>query len=303
MRLILFIATILSAVTVAVLLLTLIDLDAVTYWAAGVQREIQNAMAGSLRAIRTGDKNALLALCSLTFGYGFVHAIGPGHGKFLLGTAAVSSRATIRRMSVLTLASSLAQSLTAVVIVWVGTSVITLTSASLIDTTEDFLVPASYGAIGLIGGILALRGAKKTWIALSHPEPTLEVCQDHGSAACGCGHSHGPSPDDVERLNGWKETIALVASIAIRPCTGALFLLVIAWRLEILPAGIIATFTMGLGTAAFNLLVAGSGVGGRTLLSSLSERSFGDRILFPAVQMSAGVLLAIVSFGMLSRYL
>ncbi|QCO56066.1 hypothetical protein EOK75_10175 [Pseudorhodobacter turbinis] len=296
MRLIHLALVLAGALVLAVLLMQVFDFTAVMRWAAQMQRDFQNAMAVSLRAIRAGDAAALLTLCGLTFGYGFVHAIGPGHGKFLLGAAAVSSRATIWRMAFLTLVSSLAQSLAAVLLVTGGIQLVSLTSASLIDITERLLAPISYGIIGLIGALLAVRGARAVW-------GVAYVEHDHGPEGCSCGHKHGPSMQEVDQAMTWREMLALIASIAIRPCTGALFLLVIAWRLQILPAGILATFAMGLGTAAFNMTVVGSGVGARVILSALGTRRGGGALFLPIAQITAGLLVAIVSIGMLRPYL
>lgn len=294
------------ALGAAILAAQMIDLAALTIWAAEQQRSIQNAMAGDLRAIGKGDGAALVTLCGLTFAYGFVHAVGPGHGKILLGAAAVSSRATLRRMAWLTLASSLAQSLSAVVLVVGGLQLVALTSGSAIDLAERYLAPLSYAAIGAIGLYLAVRGARSAWrvfAAIARPASRSGESHahhdHHHDDSCGCGHKHGPSAEDVSDLSNWKEAAALVASIAIRPCTGALFLLVIAWRFQILPAGILATFAMGLGTASFNILVAGSGVGGQTILSALGQRGREVALISPLVQMAAGFFVVIVSLTML----
>lgn len=302
MRLIWTAASIVCAGVLVAFLVGIVDLHALLYWAAGIQRDFQNAMAASLRAIRAGDPAALIGLCGLTFGYGFVHAIGPGHGKFLLGAAAISSDATLWKMSYLTLASSLGQSLSAILLVLGGIRLFSLTSASLIDTTEHLLAPASFAAIGMIGGVLALRGVRTIWRMLSISEPVAVTCENHGTHLCSCGHRHAPSPQEIDGLTTWREMAALVVSIAIRPCTGALFLLVIAWRLQILSAGIAATVTMGLGTAAFNLLVTWTGMGARLLFLTLGKHASGAALLSPIAQLTAGLLVATISLATLRTY-
>lgn len=292
MRLIFPIAVFVTSICIAAGVLFFVDTSALTYWAAQQQRTFQNAMAGSLRAIQAGDGWAVWSLCGLTFAYGFVHAIGPGHGKILLGGAAVASNSTLRRMVILTLVSSLGQSLTAIVIVVGGISLLSLSSADTVALSEQWLAPFSYAAIALIGVYLSARAGRQFWkMGHHHTEP------------CSCGHSHGPDIQQVDTLNNWREMVALVASIAIRPCTGALFLLVIAWRFQILPAAVLATFTMGLGTAAFNLLVAGAGVGLRGFFGAAERSTNAPRYLPVTLQMVGGVLVTILAVGMLLQVL
>ena len=57
----------------------------IQHWAAGEQRTFQNAMARALRGIQAGDPLAVWTLCGATAAYGFFHALGPGHGKVLIG--------------------------------------------------------------------------------------------------------------------------------------------------------------------------------------------------------------------------
>ncbi len=301
MRLIIPIGVFFVSISSIIAFVLLVDTSTLMYWAAQQQRSFQNAMAASLRAIQAGNGLALWSLCSLTFAYGFVHAIGPGHGKVLLGGAALSSQSTLRRMTILTLLSSLAQSLTAIIIVVGGTTLLSLSAADTVSLTEDWLAPISYAAIALIGLYLSIRAGWRFW---HFCQSTKHKSNDnHHKEGCGCGHQHGLDIQDVDALNSWREMAILVASIAIRPCTGALFLLVIAWRFQILPAGVLATFAMGLGTAAFNLIVAGSGVGLRGLVRVADRSSIGLRYLPAGLQLIGGLLIAILSVGMLLQTL
>ncbi|WP_121634186.1 nickel/cobalt transporter [Tropicibacter alexandrii] len=229
--------------------------DQMLRWAAEEQRGFQNAMARALRGVRAGEPAALLALCAATAGYGVVHAIGPGHGKVLIGGAALASGATFRRLASLTILSSLAQAGTAIALIGLLVFGLRISSGDAADLTETWLAPLSALAISLIGGVLVMRGLR----ALYHGRGAAKHAAEHHGDHCGCGHAHGPTLDEVRSLQSTREAVAIVASIAIRPCTGALFVLVIAARFDAFWAGVLAVLAMASGTAATILIVAAGG--------------------------------------------
>ena len=282
---------------VGLLLWATVPWSELSQWAAAQQREFQNAMARALRAIRDGEPRALWLLSSATAAYGAVHAIGPGHGKVLIGGAAFASGATFRRLAALTLASSLAQSATAIVLVGALVFGLRIGTGEAADFTENWLAPLSLAAIGTIGAVLIWRGlrylSRHNVGRQSHVHPHGQDHQD--GHACGCGHAHGPTVREVTSLTSFRDAVALVASIAIRPCTGALFVLVIAARFDAFAAGCLAVLTMGLGTAAFNLIVAGGGTMARRFAlvgqSAGSDSALRLSALFHVV--GGGVILAL----------
>jgi nickel/cobalt exporter len=262
-------------------------------WATGEQRTFQNVMAGALRGIQAGDPRAVWTLCSATAAYGFFHALGPGHGKVLIGGAALASGATLKRLSILTVLSSLAQAATAILLVGGLYFILQIGSTDLADITETWLAPASYAAIAAIGAVLIFRGAR-SWHKISQAKHVTHGC---------CGHAHGPSINDVATLTSTRDSVALIASIAIRPCTGALFVLVIAARFDAFAAGCLAVITMGLGTAAFNLTFATSGVAARWLAGLGAWDHQGMQAISATLHLTGGVLIIAISIGMLFPYL
>ena len=135
-------------------------------WAVGEQRTFQNVMAGALRSIQAGDPRAAWTLCSATAAYGFFHALGPGHGKVLIGGTALASGATLKRLSLLTVLSSLAQAAMAILLVGGLYFLLQIGSADLADLTEVWLAPASYVAVAVIGAVLVFRGVR-TWYKIN----------------------------------------------------------------------------------------------------------------------------------------
>ncbi len=262
-------------------------------WAIGEQRTFQNVMAGALRGIQAGDPQAVWTLCSATAAYGFFHALGPGHGKVLIGGAALASSATLKRLSILTFLSCLAQATTAILLVGSLYFILQVGPADLADLTETWLAPASYAAIAAIGAVLIFRGAR-SWHKISRAKQATHGC---------CGHAHGPSFNEVATLTSTRDAIALIASIAIRPCTGALFVLVIAARFDAFAVGCLAVVTMGLGTAAFNLAVATSGVVARRLAGLVARDHKVMQAISATLHLTGGVLIIAISVGILLSYL
>ncbi|AXI47599.1 hypothetical protein C1J03_17260 [Sulfitobacter sp. SK012] len=95
----------------------------------------------------------------------------------------------------------------------------------------------------------------------------------------------------------------MIASIAIRPCTGALFVLVIAARFDAFAVGCVAVITMGLGTAAFNLTVATSGVAARRLAGLGARKHYGVQAISVMPHLTGGVMILAISIRMLLPYL
>jgi len=268
-------------------------LEGFTAWAAASQREAQNALARALRALRAGEAGALVALLGVCFAYGFFHAAGPGHGKVLIAGYGVARRVGMLRLMGVAVASSLAQATTAVILVYAGVFVLNLTREAMVGLAEDVFAPLSYGAIGLIGVWLAWRGARKLWTAR-----VVHHHHDHHEHGENCGHAHGPSVGEVAGLTGWRDTAMLIGGIAIRPCTGALFLLILCWRMGIDAAGIAGAYAMGLGTATITVAVAGLSVWAREgALMALA----GGRLsrAAPVIELGAGLVVAFLSVVML----
>jgi ABC-type nickel/cobalt efflux system permease component RcnA len=263
-------------------------------WAAEGQRSVQTAMAGLLRALKAGEPGAFWGLMGLCFAYGFFPAAGPGHGKLIIGGYGAARRVPVLRLSSLAVLSSLGQAAAAVVLVYAGVFLLGLTREAMTGLAEDWLAPASYMAIALVGLWLALRGARKLYGIWQH--------RGHGHQAdgrCGCGHKHGPSADEAGAVHSLRDALMVIGAVAIRPCTGALFLLILTWRLGIDWVGIAGAFVMGLGTASVTVLVAVLSVVMReSAFGAVAGRASGLR-LSAALELGAGLLIAAVAVSLI----
>jgi ABC-type nickel/cobalt efflux system permease component RcnA len=87
---------------------------------------------------------------------------------------------------------------------------------------------------------------------------------DHDHHDC-CGHAHMPDPKDLQGDLTWTKALAIAFSVGIRPCTGAILVLVFALSQGLLWAGVFATFAMAIGTALTVSVLAALAVGSRDL--------------------------------------
>ena len=309
------IAIVIAALLLALWLWGFGGAQIVTRFAAEGQRDVQNAMAAALRQLQTGDMAALTTLWGLCFAYGFFHAAGPGHGKLVIGGYGLGRRVPMGRLAGLAVASSLAQAATAVVLVYAGLLLLNWTREQMQGVADVTMNVVSNALIGMIGVWLLWRGLRRLW--RSRPQPTTPIEHthdlhfipplDHVIADDGicetCGHAHGPTLAQVEQVRSLRDAVMVIGAIAIRPCTGALFLLILTWRLGIDWVGIIGAFVMGLGTASITLLVAIASVSFRE--SALAQASSGPQVvrLAAVIEALAGGIVLILALQLLNRAL
>ncbi|WFE73381.1 nickel/cobalt transporter [Roseinatronobacter sp. S2] len=293
-------------------------LDGLGDWAQAAQRSFQAQLAGGLRALHAGQPGALLALWGMCFAYGFVHAVGPGHGKFLLGAYGAGTQVPLRRLMGVGLAASLAQGICAIFLVYGGVLIFNASRAGMQHAGDVWLDQASLVAIAAVGLWLSWRGARRLNVqrraqsaaahahghthAHTHGHTHETHTHDHDGACESCGHRHGPTVSEVAQLHDWRDTIALIGAIAIRPCTGALFLLILTWRMGLVWQGIAGALIMALGTASVTMAVAALAVMAREGALGWAQRMGRLTGIMPVFEVVAGLIIVILALNMLKIF-
>ena len=79
------------------------------------------------------------------------------------------------------------------------------------------------------------------------------------------GHAHGPEPEELAGPGGWRRGLSAIVAVGLRPCSGAIIVLVFALAQGLFWAGVASTFVMGLGTAITVAAIATLAVGARAV--------------------------------------
>lgn len=127
---------------------------------------------------------------------------------------------------------------------------------------------------------------------------------DHDHHASAWSHAHGPEPAALAGADGWRRGLAAVVAVGLRPCSGAIIVLIFALAQDLFWTGVGATLIMGLGTAITVAAIATFAVGARRAASRIAESRAGTSMLIMrAIEVGASAL--IVAFGglLLAGYL
>jgi nickel/cobalt exporter len=119
-----------------------------------------------------------------------------------------------------------------------------------------------------------------------------------------CGHSHGPEPGELAGPGGWRRGLGAIFAVGIRPCSGAILVLVFALAQGLFWAGVAATFVMGIGTAITVATIAVIAVSAKGLARRLANgRDGGGALLMRGVEFGAAGLVLLFGAGLLLGYL
>ena len=125
------------------------------------QGSLHRQLAAALRGLREGDPvHAAWALGSLSLLYGVVHAVRPGHGKAVISSYLLADGQTIRSGIVLSFAAALAQAVSAVGIVLIGSVLMGLAGFQL-NRVAAHAETASFALVAALGVGMALTGARR----------------------------------------------------------------------------------------------------------------------------------------------
>ncbi|MGB3434605.1 nickel/cobalt transporter [Achromobacter sp.] len=302
------------------------------------QSHFYRQLTGAVRAWQA-DGGAAWALIGLSFAYGVFHALGPGHGKAVISSYVLANRQTARNGALLALASALIQALVAIALVAVLALIFNATAATMNHATR-WLELGSYALVTLLGAwlvwvkairpLLRTRARRATAAAMhehvlghghdherghdssqvrGHGQSRQHELQHvhthapvhhHHDDDCGCGHAHVPAPQQVSGPLNWRRAGTAILAVGLRPCSGALIVLVFALAQGFFLAGVASALAMGLGTgltvAALACLAVAAGgaatrIGSRLSGAGAARLRYGVEALAAVAVLLLGVML------------
>ena len=212
-------------------------------WCLATQITLHRYLVMYLLQLNNHEYSGGLWLLGGAFLYGALHAVGPGHGKFIVTTYLSTNQESLVAARVVPFLGSLMQGVSAILFVFILAVGLNLASGDL-STSRWYVEKISALMIGAFGAFViyqTLRGLRPRKMTIRVATP-LHQHDDH----CGCGH-HGVGRDLTQV--DWKTRLGVVLAIGARPCSGAIMILLFSNALGIVSWGIAAVMTMSLGTA------------------------------------------------------
>jgi ABC-type nickel/cobalt efflux system permease component RcnA len=250
----------------------------VVAWQSKFHLELQRAV----RALRT-DGSAFFTLAAASFAYGVFHAAGPGHGKAVLASYMIANETQLRRGLALAALAALLQGVVAIALVGVAALAFGATARRMTDAAT-MIELASYAAIALLGARLVYVKGRAFVETLRAPVPVLVAPARGGTAflceavddpthvhTAECGHAHAIDPSSLGAGFSWPDALGTIVAAGLRPCSGAILVLVFTISQGLFLAGVAATLLMAAGTAITTGALAATAVYAKRAAARLSQ--------------------------------
>ena len=310
------------------------EIGGIAGWILSKQAEFYRMLSGTIRDAKA-DGRAAWTLMGISFAYGIFHAAGPGHGKAVISSYLVANDETWRRGIVLSFASAILQAFTAVAIVAIAAVLLGATAKAMGNTVRVIEI-VSYALIVLIGlRLLWVKGRAFLLLLRPHEHAHQAHGHDHGHAhshdhdhqhhehdhghahahghdhqhdhaeeASAWGHAHGPEPQDLTGRHWLRRGLAAIVAVGLRPCSGAIIVLVFALAQGLFWIGVASTFVMGLGTAITVAGIATLAVGARGLAGRLAKAKPGAGMIWiRGLETAAAGVIVVFGLALLTGYI
>ena len=223
----------------------------------------------------------------------------------------------------LSFASAILQAFTAIALVGIAAVLLGATAKAMGNTVRVIEI-VSYGLIVVIGlRLLWVKG--RAFLKLlragtrdHHPHDHAhdhghdhhghsqghDHHHDHGDEASAWGHAHAPEPRELTGQHWLRHGLSAIIAVGLRPCSGAIIVLVFALAQGLFWIGVASTFLMGLGTAITVAAIATLAVGARGLAGRFAKAKPGaGMILIRGLETAAALVIVVFGAALLTGYM
>tara|TARA_B100001059_G_scaffold224258_1_gene250131 strand:- start:552 stop:1667 length:1116 start_codon:yes stop_codon:yes gene_type:complete len=130
-------------------------------------------------------------------------------------------------------------------------------------------------------------------------QPVEHAHADHSHTDCGCGHQHVADPEAINKASTIREYAGIIVTIGVRPCTGAIMVLLFANMVGLYWMGVLSALAMAVGTALTTSLIAMMTLTGKHLvkryLAAGNKKGNGSlKVTGHYLQLLGGLLLIVI---------
>ncbi|GBC62436.1 hypothetical protein DENIS_3408 [Desulfonema ishimotonii] len=219
----------------------------ITRW----QHQLNQKMSGMVREFReTGNVRPLVTLMLIAFGYGAIHAAGPGHGKAVTLSYILSRRGTVLNGIFFGNMVAFAHGLSGVVLVLTLRFVLDRRVMGTLEEVSGTTQIISYGLIALIGCVLLIKSLRE-WIR---------------------GGEMTSPPAASGRPGAQKGLVAMGLAVGLVPCPGVVLVMLFCLSQNMAGVGILLAVGVTLGMALTISAVTVIGLSGKNTAVSAATR-------------------------------
>jgi len=279
-----------------------------------LQRDLNKTLGDLVHKVQPQENGpfnpwALLVVLGVSFLYGIVHGLGPGHGKAVAGSFFMSRPASIR------------QGLSLGYLIAAIHAIVATSSVLLIIVVLQFLFSASFPVLTNVTSVISafLVIVLGLFMAGGAVVELVTRGRVHGHVHLG-GHDHHHQHNDdedhehddchnhaehetvnIDQPVRLRELVLLAFVTAIIPCPGAVTLMVFSVSLGLIPVGILAVAALSLG---MGLTTSAAGIvlilvrRGMIQAGTRVSKTF-PQTLARIVRIAGSLLLAAIGVGLL----
>jgi nickel/cobalt transporter (NicO) family protein len=266
---------------------------------AVLQKQLHLLLTEHISRVESAPWQYGTSLIMISFLYGVFHAIGPGHGKaVIVGYLGTQKSEQISHGIKISFLASLLQAIVAIVLV-TGIAQLLNLSLGAVKQYGASMEIASYILVILLGTVIILRAIRRLYNQRSRNVGKHSHQHSEMKHSCGCQHSYTPDSKQDVRQRG-----LVILSMGLRPCTGALIVLMYAYVVNVYAFGITATLAMGIGTGLAIAILACATILFRDRLVKWMERDGENRresylYLGSGLMLLGGVILVALGLSLL----